>query len=409
MADTSGLPTTLEASTASPEDALIFVIDDKPINIEVLELLLADAGYSNVISTTRPAEALVLYEKHQPDLVLLDLLMPDLSGIDVLRQLKQVIPEDDYVPRVILTADNSDAAKGDALRLGAQDFIHKPFDASEVILRIQNLLHTRMLQRALRASNSQLEAKVQARTREIELYKVQLELANRMKYNFLATISHELRTPLTAINGFSELLLSDTAGPLSEQQKLYLADVHESGKHLTKLVETILELADIRVNDMTLSLGMVDLQAALTATVDVLKEQFHKRGLSFELELDSPLEPILADAVKVKQMIYNYLDNAIKFSPQGSLITASIQDSLDEVVVYIQDQGTGIPQEHHQHVFEPFWQLDSSLTRQHEGTGIGLYLTKQFADLHGGRVWFDSDHEQGSTFAFVLPRRPPNV
>jgi signal transduction histidine kinase len=401
--------TVLTPSDPSISDALIFIVDDKPTNIEVLELLLTDAGYSNIMSTTRPTEVVSLYERHHPDLVLLDLLMPELSGIDVLTQLNQVIPSNDYVPRVILTADNSDAAKGDALRLGAHDFIHKPFDATEVMLRIQNLLQTRVLQRALRTSNSQLEAKVQARTREIELYKVQLELANRMKYNFLATISHELRTPLTAINGFSELLLSDTTDPLSEQQKLYLADVHQSGKHLTKLVETILELADIRVNDMTLTLGVVDLQDALNATVDVLKEQFHKRGLSFQLEADTTLQPIVADAIKVKQMIYNYLDNAIKFSPQGSVITSCIQDSLDEVLVRIGDQGPGIPKEHHHHVFEPFWQLDGSLTRQHEGTGIGLYLTKQFAELHGGRVWFESDHTQGSEFAFVLPRKPPNI
>ncbi|MEM7737108.1 MAG: ATP-binding protein [Deinococcota bacterium] len=399
----------LPASTPSIDNALILIVDDKPTNIEILELLLTDAGYSNIMSTTRPTEVLSLYNNHHPDLVLLDLLMPDLSGIDVLRELKQLIPSDDYVPRVILTADNSNAAKGDALRLGAHDFIHKPFDATEVILRIQNLLQTRMLQKALRASNSQLESKVQARTREIELYKVQLELANRMKYNFLATISHELRTPLTAINGFSELLLSDTAGPLSEQQKLYLADVHESGKHLTKLVETILELADIRVNDMTLTLGAVNLKEALNATVNVLKEQFHKRSLSFQLEADAALEPIVADAIKVKQMMYNYLDNAIKFSPQGGVITAYVQDSLDEISVCIQDQGSGIPKDHHHHVFEPFWQLDGSLTRRHEGTGIGLYLTKQFAELHGGRVWFESEDQQGSEFAFVLPRRPPNI
>jgi signal transduction histidine kinase len=369
--------------------------------------LLGEVGYENLITTTRSTEVINLYQQHQPDLLLLDLLMPEMNGLDLLEQLQTVIAAGDYVPRVILTAEQSDDAKRQALQRGAHDFIRKPFDTTEVLLRIDNLLETRRLHQAQRHYNARLEADVRARTREIELYKVQLEQANRMKSNFIATISHELRTPLTAINGFSELLLSDSVGQLSDEQKRYLNDVYNSGKRLSQLVETILELADIRVNDVDLALGIVDVTEAAIAVASVLDEPRQKRHLTLSWHIAEPIEPILADSTKVKQMFYNYLDNAIKFSPEGAEVHIVLEQTPAEVVVTVRDEGIGIPAQHHEHVFEAFWQLDGSLTRRYEGIGIGLHLTKQLAELHGGRVWFSSAADQGSSFAFALPRTPP--
>jgi len=391
----------------SHPNAKILIVDDQPANIEVLELLLSEVGYQHLITTTRSREVLGLYQQHQPDLLLLDLLMPEINGLELLEHLHDIIPQDDFVPRVVLTADQSDDAKRQALGRGAHDFICKPFDATEVLLRIGNLLQTRTLHQAQRDYNTRLEADVRARTREIELYKVQLEQANRMKSNFIATISHELRTPLTAINGFSELLLSDGVGQLSEEQKRYLNDVHTSGKRLSQLVETILELADIRVDDVDLALGIVDVLEAAKAVVHVLDEPRQARNISLSWQIADAVEPVLADPTKVKQMLYNYLDNAIKFSPEGANIEVTLEQTPEDVVVSVRDVGIGIPSEQHDHVFEAFWQLDGSLTRHYEGAGIGLYLTKQLTELHGGRVWFSSEAGQGSTFSFALPRTPP--
>lgn len=396
-----------QRSAHANQNAKILIVDDRRANIELLELLLAEVGYQQLITTTRSTEVIALYQQHQPDLLLLDLLMPELNGLELLEQLQTVIAEDDFVPRVILTADQSDDAKRQALIRGAHDFIRKPFDTTEVLLRIGNLLQTRNLHQAQRDYNARLEADVRARTREIELYKVQLEQASRMKSNFIATISHELRTPLTAINGFSELLLSDSVGQLSDEQKRYLNDVYTSGKHLSQLVETILELADIRVNDVSLSLGIVDVTEAVQAVIDVLDEPRKQRHINLVWQVETPPEAILADPTKVKQMVYNYLDNAIKFSPDGAQIQVTLEQNPTEVIVAVQDEGVGIPEGQHEHVFEAFWQLDGSLTRRYEGVGIGLYLTKQLAELHGGRVWFTSNTDQGSTFAFALPRTPP--
>jgi signal transduction histidine kinase len=397
-----------EQPTVLPhKDAKILIVDDKLANVEVLELLLGEVGYENLITTTRSTEVINLYQQHQPDLLLLDLLMPEMNGLDLLEQLQTVIAAGDYVPRVILTAEQSDDAKRQALQRGAHDFIRKPFDTTEVLLRIDNLLETRRLHQAQRHYNARLEADVRARTREIELYKVQLEQANRMKSNFIATISHELRTPLTAINGFSELLLSDSVGQLSDEQKRYLNDVYNSGKRLSQLVETILELADIRVNDVDLALGIVDVTEAAIAVASVLDEPRQKRHLTLSWHIAEPIEPILADSTKVKQMFYNYLDNAIKFSPEGAEVHIVLEQTPAEVVVTVRDEGIGIPSQHHEHVFEAFWQLDGSLTRRYEGIGIGLHLTKQLAELHGGRVWFSSAADQGSSFTFALPRTPP--
>jgi len=403
----SGMVTMLDQQTSQlNQDAKILIVDDKPANIEVLELLLTEVGYQHLITTTRPTEVIGLYQQHQPDLLLLDLLMAELNGLELLKHLADVIATGDFVPRVILTADQSDDAKRRALQLGAHDFIRKPFDATEVLLRIENLLQTRRLHQSQRDYNARLEADVQARTREIELYKVQLEQASHMKSNFIATISHELRTPLTAINGFSELLLSDGAGQLTEEQKLYLSDVHASGKRLSQLVETILELADIRVNDSNLSLGIVDVLDAVKSVLHVFEEPCKKRQMRVLGRVSDTIEPILADTTKIKQMVYNYLDNAIKFSPDGAEIRVALEQTPNEVVFSVSDDGVGIPTDQHHHVFSAFWQLDGSLTRQYGGAGIGLHLTKQLAELHGGRVWFKSIPDKGSTFAFALPRTP---
>jgi signal transduction histidine kinase len=242
--------------------------------------------------------------------------------------------------------------------------------------------------------------------REIEDKSRQLEVANKHKSEFLANMSHELRTPLNAIIGFSEVLLERLFGGLNEKQEDYMKDIHSSGKHLLTLINDILDLSKIEAGRMELEPSSFDLATALANALTLFRERAQRHGIALAQEVDTRLGDIVADERKFKQILLNLLSNAVKFTPDGGRIDVTARLEEHDAVIAVHDTGIGIAPEDRDAVFEEFRQVGHDYTKKHEGTGLGLALTRKFVELHGGRIWLDSELGKGSTFTFTIPLKP---
>jgi len=233
----------------------------------------------------------------------------------------------------------------------------------------------------------------------------QLEAANRHKSEFLANMSHELRTPLNAVIGFSEVLQERMFGELNDKQAEYVQDILVSGRHLLSLINDILDLSKVEAGHMELELALFDLPSALEGVLILLRERATRHGITLGLKVDERLGEFVADERKVRQAVLNLLSNAVKFTPEGGRV--EVRAVLEDAVVRISvtDTGAGIVAEDQAKIFEAFSQVGTDQARKHEGTGLGLTLTRRFVELHGGEISVESAVGEGSTFAFTLPVR----
>jgi len=252
-----------------------------------------------------------------------------------------------------------------------------------------------------------LEAKVEDRTRALQAANAQLEEASRHKSEFLANMSHELRTPLNSIIGFSEFLQQQTVGPLTAKQARYVGHIQQSGKHLLQLINDILDLSKVEAGKFVLEPQALPVATTLEDILVIARGLAHQKAQSIELEIEPDLPPLQADPVRFKQILFNLLSNAVKFTPSQGRITlvarrASAAGELLEVCVT--DTGIGIKAEDLPRLFQEFVQLEAAATKRHEGTGLGLALTKRLVELHGGRIRAESAGEgRGSSFTVLLP------
>ncbi len=254
----------------------------------------------------------------------------------------------------------------------------------------------------------------------------ELVRATELKSQFLANMSHELRTPLNAINGFSDLLLTEELGPLNESQREFLDSILRNGNHLLGLINSVLDLAKIEAGRMTLTLASTDLrEMILGAVTDTISVRTAKQQ-QMKLEIgDEPL-PVLADGVRIRQILYNLLSNASKFTPEDGLVTVTAVTtrapvpvpaeratdvqrfvSRDVIWVSVRDTGMGIKQDDMPKLFHEFSQVDSSASRQQQGTGLGLALSRRFVEMHGGTIGCESVYGMGASFWFILPVEGP--
>ena len=239
--------------------------------------------------------------------------------------------------------------------------------------------------------------------REIEEKSQQIEAANRHKSEFLANMSHELRTPLNAIIGFSEVLQERLFGELNEKQAEYTDDILTSGRHLLSLINEILDLSKVEAGRMELETAAFDLPLAIDNARTFVRERATNHGITLEVKVDERLGDIVGDERKIKQILLNLLSNAVKFTPEGGRITINARPTNGSVEISVTDTGIGIAEEDQPKIFEEFRQVGSDNAKKIEGTGLGLTLAKKFVELHGGRIWVESEVGKGSTFVFTLP------
>jgi len=291
---------------------------------------------------------------------------------------------------------------------------------SRTVQKLQEAPNQDLLFGACRLLGAAIE---RAQTQEILRQKnLQLERASALKSQFLAAMSHELRTPLNSILGFSDILQRQIGGTLTNRQLNHVKAISKSGQHLLGLINDILDLSKIEAGKVDLDLAPVSIHELCSSCLKMIQPRADKKKLALSLELDYRLSKVLLDERRVRQILVNLLSNAIKFTPEGGQVKltgklksgdriqgdyrpdcSTINSSTPYLCLEVKDSGIGIPQENWHLLFRPFQQVDSSLSRSHEGTGLGLVLTKRLAELHGGTISFQSKTGVGSTFRVWLP------
>jgi signal transduction histidine kinase len=315
------------------------------------------------------------------------------------------------VPNIIEGEDTAARARPILTRLGYKSVLAVPMLREERILgaltvwrreagsfseEVVNLLQTFATQSVLAIQNARL-------FREIEDKSRQIEAANRHKSEFLANMSHELRTPLNAIIGFSEVLGERLFGELNEKQAEYTDDILTSGRHLLSLINEILDLSKVEAGRMELELATFDLPLAIDNARTFVRERATKHGITLDVSVDERLGDYVGDERKIKQILLNLLSNAVKFTPEGGRIGINARQADRSVEVSVSDTGIGIAPEDQPKIFEEFRQVGTDYAHKTEGTGLGLTLAKKFVELHGGKIWVESEVGKGSKFTFTLP------
>lgn len=394
----------------SLKEANILIVDDQEANVDVLNGFLEMQGYENIVATTDPRDVVDLLSSFKPDLILLDITMPYLNGFEVMEQLRELIPENVFLPILILTADITTESKIRALSGGASDFLTKPFDLLEVGLRIKNLLYTSYLNQMLKNQNSVLDEKVRERTHELVRKNVELDAARekaesseRLKTSFINNISHEIRTPLNGILGFGQIL---TDPLLKEEEKAeYLHIMNESSERLISTVTNFMEISIISSGNQEVIKAEFKPEFVLNDLKGHFKGICDRKNINLSVSLppEAGSQKIYTDKELLFKILRHLLDNAIKFTDRGGFIIMGFEVRESEFLFYVKDTGKGISEDGKQSIFKRFMQEDNSYTRGYEGCGIGLSISTGLIELLGGTIWVDSEKGKGSTFFFTVP------
>ena len=259
------------------------------------------------------------------------------------------------------------------------------------------------LRSALQSSNRNLEQRVRERTAELNEALNRLSELNQMKANFVANISHELRTPLTHVKGYIELLISESLGPIAEEQRHALSVSQRAAGKLEDMIEDLIMFSLASRGEMSMKLASVDIRRLISLVGKSAARKAEERGVNLIVNPPENLPLVQADAEKISWVITQLLDNGIKFTPSGGTVTVTVEEEGHNLVqVMVVDTGIGIPQSRMQEIFEPFHQLDGSSTRRFGGTGLGLSLVRQIVEAHGSLLDVKSDEGKGTTFKFPL-------
>lgn len=377
----------------------ILVVDDTPANLEVIVETLSAAGYT-VWAVTSGQRALKQLQTHIPDLILLDIQMPEMDGFVTCKMIK-ANANTAGIPIIFITAlsDTDSIIKG--FSLGAVDYISKPFRELELLARIQTHIKLQALTQQLKEQVQQAEISKQV----AEVAKRDAEVANQAKSEFLATMSHELRTPLNAILGFAENLQDKILGDLNDGQLKAIATIENSSYHLLSLIKDILDLAKIDAGKLEIAPGPTAFEGFCQECIQFIYPLAQNKKIQLISDITPYIPSINIDSLRVRQILINLLSNAVKFTPSGGQVSfkAKVHEDSSIVEFHVIDTGIGIAQNDLSKLFQAFVQLDSRLNRQYEGTGLGLSLVKRLVELQNGHIYVESVPNQGSCFRVRLP------
>ena len=393
--------------------AKILIVDDQQSNIDVLLDLLDMHGFKNIKSITNPTLTLKVFKKFNPDLILLDLMMPKMSGFEVMEQLKTIIPHKIYLPILVLTANISFKAKQQALAAGAKDFLTKPFNVVEVILRIKNLLESRYLHQQLLNQNKRLEEKVAARTselvkinQELIIAKNKAEESDKIKSAYLETISNEMKTPLNNILGFSSLL--ETIVDDREIRGM-ISTISSSGANLLNITNDIFQIltsekSSIELSNQTFKGSEIFLENRINLIEIInLSEKTKKIKLTFVPDYGLMLDYITADRVKISQTLKNIFRYSVKYFKKGEMEFGFYKMDESKIIFYLKNSGIGIDKDKNEDLSNLFSSVDNTSIMELDGTKIGLAISKRIAVAMNAEIRFESILPNETTFYFSIP------
>ena len=403
----------------------LLIVDDELVNIALLEDLLQISGYTRVQSTSNPTQVVALCRERRPDVILLDLNMPRLDGFGVMRELQEVIKSEDFLPILVLTADISVETKRRALSVGATDFLTKPFDPVEVLLRIKNLLRTRYQHLQLSDQKGLLEECVRERTAELsqtleQLRGAQEQMIRQERLSALgsmtAGIAHDFNNVLSLILGYSEMLMRSLHQPQGKKgADALLGTIINAAQDAAKMFS--------RLRDFYRPVGKshvrqeVDLNALVEQTVALTKPRWHGQAMGqgatihLTLDLAEDLPVLSADAAELREMLTNLIFNAVDAMPNGGtlrlhtrlegVVPGALPTAESCLVLEVGDTGMGMDEETRRRCLEPFF-----TTKGNQGTGLGLAMVYSAVQGHGGSIDLRSTPGVGTTFVFSFPIRP---
>ncbi|HTZ81152.1 MAG TPA: ATP-binding protein [Stellaceae bacterium] len=387
----------LPSETPQADIRGILIVDDDADFAESLGDLLQPQGYE-VRLADNPEAALAALSWPHLGVAMLDVRLGTTSGVDLLAGLKAERPD---LVCVMMTAHVDTRTAITALRQGAYDYCDKSGEPSELFLMLERCFERRQLEQ----ERSAAMAALQLARDEAVAARVQAEAASRSKSEFLATMSHELRTPLNAIIGFSQVMMTETLGPVgTPQYRSYAKDIFDSGTHLLEIINDILDLSKAEAGKLDLDEDWTDLADVVQATFRLVGPRAERAGVALAMSAPPDLPSLWADERKLKQVLLNLISNAVKFTLDGGRVEIRISfDARSGYTVLVEDSGIGIAAADLQRVLEPFVQAENSLTRRHQGSGLGLPLAVKMTELHGGRLTIASDLGRGTRVRLTLP------
>lgn len=364
--------------------ANIMIVDDEPVNIAILKRGLESSGFEKFVTTTQASEVLHLMREQAPDVLLLDIRMPEIDGLEIIQEI-QKDEELRLVPIIVLTSMDDPEVKSRALENGACDFLTKPIETTDLFPRICNALRFREIQSNLHQAKTFAEA------------------SSKIKGEFLAKMSHEIRTPINGIVGMTELVLESK---LDDEQRDCLQTAKQCADHLMELISDILDFSKIESGKLVLESTKFQFREILGTTMSMFRVKACEKDITLRIEIAEDIPNYLVgDPVRVNQVVMNLVGNAIKFTEKGEVsVSVKLMDRDTEHVKLrfdIQDTGIGIPEETQEAIFDAFSQADDSTTRKFGGTGLGLAISSQLAEMMGGSISVKSQPGQGSTFTFI--------
>lgn len=402
----------------------ILIVDDEQQIRDLLRITLEGKNY-NIQEVVTGKACLNFLSTSTPDLILLDYKLPDISGIDVLKEIRKKLPD---VAVILMTAYGDEDIAMHAIEEHVDGYLRKPFLVEVLLAVLTQTLERHRIERERR----RLIAQLRESNREVISHYQMLEQANRdlraldkLKSEFLANIGHELRTPLNSIIGFTELILQGYSGPINTDQRRQLAMVLNSGNRLLRVLNDVIEVSMLNANQIELKCEDIPISTIINDVIREVRNSAAKKKLTIFMDIEEALPDCYCSREKVKLILYNLLDNAIKFSSSGSVVISAHSTSdlsqygfyeeynyatpgndtlkRNYLVVSVKDQGIGIHRDDFDILFDEFRQVDGSLTREYDGTGLGLAISKKLIELHGGNIWLDSQIGVGTTFYFSLP------
>lgn len=401
-------PSLFSMSNLRPQPKLepkvdVLLVDDRAENLIALEAVLEGLG-QNLVKVQSGEAALKYLLNNDVAVILLDVQMPGMDGFETARMIR-LRERSQHIPIIFLTAFN----EGDDLRslgytLGAVDFLYKPINSTVLTSKVSVFIELFKKNLEVQYQAAQLIAK-NAEIVHAQAARQQAEEANRLKDEFLAIVSHEVRTPLNSILGWSQLLLKREFDAATTRRAL--ETIARNAQAQAELIEDILDISRLMRGKVELALQSIDLTALIHSAIESISPQAEAKSIQLSMHLDSTLPEIPADPARLRQIVWNLLTNAIKFTPEGGQVEVQVGWISREdkcVQITVRDTGVGIAPDVLPHIFDHFWQADSSATRSHGGLGLGLAIVRQLVELHHGKIQAHSDgHQQGATFTVQFP------